>query len=152
MDKEKKEKKEEIIEVTKEEQERFVEEMVFKGGTTYEKTVFNGKLKLRYKTLNGVEQLKVEEAMSNPKGSTALIVHKYSLQLVAHSLLSYADKDLSKMTFDDRLSFVTNQTNSVIDVLIATYNEFQKKLQACTKGDILDQVFFTTPLTDSEPS
>jgi hypothetical protein len=145
-------KKEEIVELTKEEKERFVEELVFKGGTTYEKTVFDGKLTLLYKTLNGNEQLEVEKSMTNPDGSTQTILHNYSLHLVANSLLRYGDTDLSKMTPKERRKFITKQSNSIIDVIIGGFNEFQKKLQACTRGEILDEVFFTAPSTDSEQS
>jgi len=144
--------KEEIIELTKEEKERFVEDLVLTGGTTYEKTVFNDKLKLKFRTLSGNEQLEIEQELTNPDSSTAYILHNYSLHLISYSLLTYGDKDISKMNAKERLEFVKALSNPMIDILIGTYNEFQKKIQACTKGEVLDEVFFTTPSIDSEPN
>ena len=141
--------KEEIVTLTEEEKNRFIEDLVFNKVTTYSKSLLDGKLNIKYKSLSAGEQIEIEEKIPGIKGSPSKVMHTYTLWLLAYSLVQYNDTDLSKLSIKDRFTFLNNEGGTITDILSTTYNEFQKKLQAVSKGAIIED-FLESPSTSSE--
>jgi hypothetical protein len=144
---ENKNKKEIVVNISEEEKIKFIEDLVFKGETTYDKSYFDGKLKVTYKSISGKEQLEVEEKMPTIKGSPAKIMHTYSMWLISYSILKINSEDFSQLSPQDRFDKISEKSNTLIDILLDGHNEFHKKLQAVTKGEVVDEVFFETTST-----
>jgi len=139
--------KKKIIEVTQEEKDRLIEDLVFKGQATYGKDLLQGKLKVMFKSLRTEDQLELEQMMPSIDGSTAYVMHVYSLRLIAMAIIYYNDKDLREWPFEKKEAFLKTLPGVVQDSLIACYNEFQEKLQAVSRGSELDKSFFDIPST-----
>ena len=149
-DTEKTNKKEQVVELTAEEKTRFVEDLVFKGYAVYEKSFFDGKLTVKYKSITGEDQLDVESKLTSLSGSNAKLMHTYSILLLSKSILKINDDDLSSMSDGDKFELISKKSNTLIDLMVSGHNEFHKKLQACTKGEVIDEVFFEVTSTSSE--
>jgi hypothetical protein len=135
------------VQVSQEEKKKFLEDLVFKGTTTYKKEFFDGKLVVEYRSLTGQDQLEIEAKLPTVKGSPAKVMHTYSIWLLSYSLIKYGDTDLTQLEREQRFDFIARKSNSLIDLLSAGHNEFHKKLQACISGEVVDEVFFETPST-----
>ncbi len=140
-------KTEKIVDVTPEEKDRFIEDLVFKGQATYGKSVLNGKLKILFKSLRTGDQMEIERIMPTVDGSATYVMHVYSVKLVAVSLQHYNDTDMTEWHVDQKEKFIKELPNTIQDVLINTYNEFQDKLHAVSVGTELDKSFFEIPPT-----
>ena len=99
--------------------------------------------------LRTLRHLEIEEKIPGIKGSPSKVMHTYTLWLLAYSLVQYNDTDLSKLSIKDRFTFLNNEGGTITDILSTTYNEFQKKLQAVSKGAIIED-FLESPSTSSE--
>ena len=135
------------VEVPKKEKEKFLEDLVFKGYTTYGKKIFDGKVEVLFKSLTAKEQLDIEDKIPSMKGSAAKVMHFYSLLLISYSLIKYGDTNLKDKSYEEKLEFVENLPSVVLDKLVFIYNEFIKKVQAVTNGEVIEEVFFETEPT-----
>jgi hypothetical protein len=150
ISKEENKKNKEIIEISKEEKEKFLEDLLFKGYTTYEKTILDGKLKIKFKSLSGQQQLEIDRQLSKTKVPAAEFLHNYSILLLTHTLIQYADINLEEKEFEERNKFISSKPALLIDLLTKTNREFHKKLEAILKGDTIEEVFFENPSTSLE--
>jgi len=136
------------IKVSVEEKTKFVEDLVFNGYTTTEHSLYDGKLKVIFKSLTVKQQLDLEKNLYSSKNmSAAAIMHTVSTRLLAQSIVQYGDKNLSDLSMEERISFISDLPSVVADKLIKFYNEFTLKLKAVIDGEVIDEVFFETEST-----
>jgi len=147
---EKEKNKNEVIEVSKEEREKFLEDLVFKGCAFYEKTLLDGKLKIKLKTLSGEEQLEIDEKISDIEGTPAQVMHLYSILFLSYALVRYNDIDLEKLSKEERVSFLKSKPTAIIDKVSEELFEFNKKIKASVSGDKVEETFFETTPTSLE--
>jgi hypothetical protein len=136
------------IKVNAEEKAKFIEDLVFNGYTTAEHSLYDGKLKVIFKSLTVKQQLDLEKNLYSSKNmSAAAIMHTVSTSLLAQSIVQYGDKNLSDLSLEERISFISGLPSVVADKLIKFYNEFTLKLKAVIDGEVIDEVFFETEST-----
>lgn len=140
-------KKEEIINVSTAERDKFLEELVFNGFATYEASILDGKVKVGYKSLSGSDQLALDGKVADLRSSPVEVMHTHTVWLLTYTLTSYGAKDLSSLSEEERFKFIKDKSSVIIDLLSDQHNIFHKKLQASIAGDIIDEVFLESPST-----
>ena len=120
----------------------FLEQVFENGSATKDVELASGKIKVTLQNLSAKDQLKIEDSMSEITGSSAFVLHTYSLML-----LSYTVKKYNKNSFNsikDAKDFLENQPSFVLDKLTKEHSEFEKELGEAITGEEIEKTFFET--------
>ena len=103
----------------------------------------DGKIKATLRTLPVGDQLAIEEAMGDLKDKSQLyILHKYSLLILARSLLEYNGKKFNVSTPKETYEFIETLPTVIVDILTKYRENFQTEvLKIITPGE-LENYFF----------
>lgn len=110
--------------------ENILEQLILNGFAKKDFETFDGKLKYSLKTLNGGEQLEIEDSMADIKGTPAFIVHNFNLRMLAYSLISYQDKQFEKISPEKKFEFVKVLDTAILDSMSNNMKDFY---QECKK-------------------
>ena len=125
-----------------------LEDLFFNGQATREISLLDGKLVAVVKNLAARDQLTIENSLSTLKGSTAYVLHTYSINLLSNTLIKYG-----KQNFKDSVearTFLEGLPGAVIDYLVKKQTEFEKEIAELYTGEEIDKVFFGTASTEAE--
>ena len=125
---------------------KLMEDLFFNGFATLEIVLLDGKVTATLKNLAAKDQLAIENSLSELKGSTAFVLHSYSMQLLSKTLIGY-----NKQEFKDSVEargFLENLPGAVIDYLVKKQTEFEKEIAELYTGEEIDKVFFGTASTE----
>jgi len=140
-------KKEEKIEVSIKERDKFLEELVFNDIATYASSILDGKVEVKFKSLSGDNQLSLDSKVGNIKASPVEVMHIHTIWLLTYTLTAFGPKDLSTLSEEERYNFIKAKSGVIIDLLSDEHNIFHKKLQASIAGDVIEEVFLESPST-----
>lgn len=131
---------------------KLLEDLFFKGYAVREITLLDGKITATLRSLSAKKQLIIERELATLKGSTAFVLHTYSLSLLSHTIIKYGEQ-----TFKDSveaLSCLEGLPGAVIDFLVKKQTDFEKDIAKLYTGEEIDSAFFATASTerDSQPS
>ena len=140
-------KKEERIEVSIKEREKFLEELVFNEVATYTSSILDGRVEVKFKSLSGDNQLSLDGKVANINGSPVEVMHTHTIWLLTYTLTGFGPKDLSVLSEKERFDFIKAKSSIVVDLLSDEHNIFHKKLQASIAGDVIEEVFLESPPT-----
>jgi hypothetical protein len=111
---------------------KHLENLIFTFTTNYEFKLF-GKVDVALSTLNNQDQLLVEAEMKDIKGTPAFVVHTYQVKILTHTLKQYADTKF--ISAGQVQTFITKMPSTVLDIILAHQNEFEKVLLDAAKGE-----------------
>jgi len=120
----------------------FLEQVFENGYATKEVELANGKIKVSLQNLSAKDQLIIEDSMSDVTGSSAFVLHTYSLMLLSFTVKKY-NKHSFKST-DEAKDFLENQPSFVLDKLTKEHSEFEKELGEAITGEEIEKTFFET--------
>ncbi|MBC8409969.1 MAG: hypothetical protein H8E12_14790 [Rhodobacteraceae bacterium] len=124
------------------------EQLFDKGYAETEETLLDGKVTARLRNISALRQLKLEEEMSKIEGSTAFILHTYSVKLLEMTLIEYKGKQLAGIA--DARKLIETLPGAVVDYLIKKQSAFEKDVAKAFTGEEIEETFFETPSTDSD--
>ncbi len=126
-----------------------LEQLVFNGTAEKEFEILDGKVKFKLKTLTGKDQMEVESVMkSDENNSPAYVVHKYSLEMLSRSLVSYGDADFSDKNTEDIIKFLLTLSTSILDAMLEIHNNFLKECKKIVSPENITNLS-ETPSTDT---
>lgn len=130
-----------------------LEQLFDKGFAEKDITLAGGKLTAVVKNLSASQQMEIENTLSTLEGkSSAFVLHQYSLEILAKTLVKYQGKLVESETSAKTL--LGALPTAIVDSLIKEQNQFEKEILALINPDSVDKTFFETGSTqeDSEPS
>ena len=77
----------------KEEKKRLMEDLFFNGYANLKISLLDGKISATVRNLAAKDQLAIENSLSELKGSTAFVLHTYSMNLLSKTLVSYGKQE-----------------------------------------------------------
>ncbi len=108
--------------------------------------LLDGRVKATLRSLSAKDQIEIEGSLGSLKGSTAFVLHTYSLKLLSHTVVTYG-----KETFKDSveaLKFLETLPGAVIDYLVKQQTALEKEIAKLYTGKDIDEVFFETASTE----
>ena len=130
------------------EKKQLLEDLFFNGFAMRKIELLDGKVTATLKNLAAKDQLAIENSLSTLKGSTAYVLHSYSINLLSKTLTQYG-----KQQFKDSVEardFLDKLPGAVIDYLVKKQTEFEKEIAELYTGEEIDKVFFGTASTEPE--
>lgn len=122
---------------SKEELLAIFDELVFSDYYEEDVPLREGKLKVRFRSRSASDTVAISRDIDGKSFTliTTLQEHRALLNL-GYSLVSYAGKDLTKVSPEDRISFVKAKPAAVIGLLSEALNKFDAKVDAaCQEGE-----------------
>lgn len=136
-----------IPKITKEQADKFMEQIVYENFATKVIEVVEGKLNVTIRTLTAKDQLEIEQLVPKVEGTPAYQLHKYAIYLLAKALLRYGDKNLKPMNWEEKENFIEQLPTAILDRLVLEQQDFSKQVNALLSPDKLEETFFATPST-----
>ena len=130
------------------EKKQLLEDLFFNGYATRNIDLLDGKVKAVIRNLAAKDQLAIENSLGTLKGSTAYVLHSYSINLLSKTLAQYG-KNKFKDSVEAR-DFLDKLPGAVIDYLVKKQTEFEKEIAELYTGEEIDKVFFGTASTEVE--
>lgn len=130
------------------EKKKLLEDLFFNGFATRHIELLNGKVTATIKNLSAKDQLAIENSLSTLKGSTAYVLHSYSINLLSSTLIQYG-KNKFKDSVEAR-AFLDTLPGAVIDYIVKKQTEFEKEIAELYTGEEIDKIFFGTASTETE--
>jgi hypothetical protein len=127
---------------------KLLEDLFFNGYATREIKLLDGKISAVVRNLAAKDQLAIENSLSTLTGSTAYVLHTYSINLLSNTLVSYG-----KSNFKDSVearTYLEKLPGAVIDYIVKKQTEFEKEIAELYTGEEIDKVFFGTASTEDE--
>lgn len=128
------------------EKKDILDALFFNGKAFREFTILDGKITVEISNIITGDQLELEESMGELKGSTAFVLHTYSMNLLSKTLKKYGDKSFSSS--EQAKDFLLSLPGSVVDFLVKKQTEFEKDIAKLYTGEDVDKNFFTTASPD----
>ena len=125
-----------------------MEDLFFNGFAVHKIDLLDGKVTATLRNLAAKDQLAIENSLSELKGSTAFVLHSYSMNLLSKTLKSYGKQEF-KYSVEAR-GFLENLPGAVIDYLVKAQTMFEKEIAEVYTGEEIDKVFFGTASTEDE--
>jgi hypothetical protein len=125
-----------------------MEDLFFNGYAQYKISLLNGKVIATVRNLAAKDQLAIENSLSELKGSTAFVLHTYSINLLSKTLLSYGKQEFKDSV--EARGFLENLPGAVIDYIVKQQTMFEKEIAEIYTGEEIDKVFFGTASTEDE--
>ncbi len=119
------------LNLTEEQLNHHLEELVFKFDTEYSFNIF-GKTPVIIAILNNTSQLEVEDEMKDVVGSTSYIVHHYQLKILSRTLRQYNETKFNSPA--EVIEFVKILPSTVLDTIISHQNAFEKAIMDAAKS------------------
>jgi len=122
------------------------EQLFDKGYAEVSVQLLEGKVSCRLRNLSASNQLELEKFMSDVEGSTAYILHTYSIELLSRTLKKY-----NKTSFESpeqAKNLLDTLPGIVIDFLVKEQNKFEKSVAKAYTGEEIEDNFFENPSTD----
>jgi hypothetical protein len=119
-----------------------------------EQNLFEGKKKVKFRTLTADAQMAVEEIMTNlpEKTSRMLMVHTYAVQVLARSLVKYGDKTFDPDLPEETLKFIKKLPSQIVDILNKLGEEFRTEVLKISAPKELEKYFFPMTSSGAEPN
>jgi len=133
------------IKVSIKETERILDQIFADGFATIEFEIVPNKFKVVVRSLSAAQQLQIEEYMNSVEGSSAFVLHTYTIQVLMYTLLAYGDKK-----FEDPIeveTFINDQPSIILDKLIKIQNSFEQQLKHVLQFEKINDHFFEMPST-----
>ena len=130
------------------EKQKLMEDLFFNGFATLKIDLLDGKLSAVVRNLAAKDQLAIENSLSELKGSTAFVLHSYSMNLLSKTLKSYGKQEFKDSV--EARGFLENLPGAVIDHLVKKQTMFEKQIAEVYTGEEIDQAFFGTASTEDE--
>ena len=126
----------------KNEKKDILDSLFFNGRASRKFSILNDKIAIEIDNIITGDQLELESSMGELKGSTAFILHTYSMNLLSKTLRKYGDKSFSSPT--QAKEFLLTLPGSVVDFLVKKQTEFEKDIAKLYTGEEVEKNFFTT--------
>ena len=136
------------VKVTDEQKNKILEELFTNGYTTIDFEVIPGKVSVTLKSLSAADQMTVERFMSDLQGSTTFILHAYTIEVLACTMLKYGDSEFKQVA--DAKQFLEKLPSIVLDKLIKIQNSFEQQLRSVLQFEEINNYFFETPSTQKK--
>ena len=117
--------------------------------------ILGGKAEVTFVSMQGGEQMMVENLMKDIQGTPAYVVHQYSIKLASQVMKSYhvIGKDaLIFKTPAEAEAFLVKFPVSIIDTIIQSQGAFEKELAEIAKAEDLEANFSPTPSEEQKQS
>ena len=133
--------------VAKEETEHILDQLFDSGFTTTSIDILPGKAIATLRNLSAKDQLDIEKKISKIDGSTAYILHHYSLELLAKTVVEYSD---CRFTTDiEAYEYLEKLPSIVLDKLVKAQNSFEHRIRKSLQIEETENHFFETPSTQN---
>jgi|APSaa5957512535_1039671.scaffolds.fasta_scaffold33655_3 hypothetical protein len=134
--------------VTDNEITHILDELFEQGFTSKEVEVLPGKSNAIVRNLSASAQLDIEKQTSNLTGSTAYVVHTYSLALLSNTVIKYGD--VKFQSADEANMHLKELPSIVLDKLVKAQNNFEHQIRKAIQIEETEKHFFETPSTPDE--
>ena len=131
------------IKVTPKESERILNEIFENNYAVIEFDLIPGKTKATLRNLSASDQIQVENYMSTIEGSAAFVLHTYTVQVLAYTLLKYGDKEFTNTAEIEK--FLADKPSIVLDKLIKIQNAFEQQIKAVLQFEKINDHFLEIP-------
>jgi hypothetical protein len=128
--------------------QKLMEDLFFNGFATHKIVLLDGKISATVRNLAAKDQLAIENSLSELKGSTAFVLHSYSMNLLSKTLKSYGKQEFKDSV--EARGFLENLPGAVIDYLVKHQTMLEKEIAEVYTGEEIDKVFFGTASTEDE--
>ncbi|MBC8437179.1 hypothetical protein H8D85_02530 [bacterium] len=126
-----------------------ISEQLFENGYAIKEVLLlDGKIAAVLRNLSAKDQLSLERYMSAVEGSTAFILHTYSVRLLSRTLIEYNEKKIPSQ--EKALSVIDTLPGAVVDYLVKAQHSFEKETAKVFTGEDIKDTFFETASTDSD--
>ena len=133
--------------VTKDEISHILDQLFDQGFTTTLVDILPGKASAKLRNLSAKDQLDIEKKVSKIDGSTAYILHHYSLELLAKTVVEYSDRHFT--TDGEAYEYLEKLPSIVLDKLVKAQNSFEHKIRKSLQIEETENHFFETPSTQN---
>jgi|APSaa5957512622_1039677.scaffolds.fasta_scaffold00158_19 hypothetical protein len=127
---------------------KYLEQIVDIGYATETFEFLGGKATYTLRSISADIQLEVEHYMKSVDGGTAIVLHTYSIELLARLLEKY--NNVAADDVDKNRLLLGNQPTSLIDSLVEKWQEFEKLVAKEVTGEEIENTFFETASTSSD--
>ncbi len=125
-----------------------LEDLFFNGFATKDISLLDGKINVVIRSLAAKDQLVIEQGLSTLKGSTAYVLHTYSLNLLSHTIIKYGKEEFKDSV--EALKYIETLPGAVIDYLVKAQTGFEKEIAKLYTGEEIDAAFFETASTERD--
>ena len=125
-----------------------LEDLFFQGYATKEVSLLDGKITAVIRSLSAKNQLLIEKSLATLKGSTAYVLHTYSLKLLSHTIIQYGKEEFKDSV--EAKKCLEKLPGAVIDYLVKQQTQFEREIAKLYTGQEIDEVFFETASTEHE--
>ena len=125
---------------------KLLEDLFFNGYATCDVELLDKKIVATIRSLSAKDQLTIENSLSTLKGSTAFVLHTYSLKLLSYTLTKYGKEEFKNPV--EALKFLETLPGIVIDYLVKQQTQLEKTIAKVYTGQEIDAAFFGTASTE----
>ena len=130
-----------------EEEKQILDDLMYKGSTTKNIELYNGKLNVVIRNLSVQNKLDVEASMKDIKGVPAYMMHVYALKMLGHVVVKYGDNAMENPESTEK--FLSSLPGATLDILVAKQAEFEKQIKALMNPESIEENFSETGSTET---
>lgn len=118
-------------------------DQLFEKGTVYRDIVIiPKKITAKITSLTTGDQLLLEKRTADVSGSTAYVLHVYTLEVLAYTVKGYGDREFDNN--EDARAFLESLPGQITDKLIKAQNYLERQIRKAVGTDEIEQHFFVT--------
>jgi hypothetical protein len=140
-------KKEKVIKLTDKQKDKILTELFEDGITTIEIDIIPGKKSVTLKNLITENQLHLDTFLSKLEGTTAQVLHKYTMELLKAAIVSVNTEGVKqKFTKPEQIEdFLKKLPPIAVDKLGKAQHGFEKQIRVALEYEKVDEYFFEDP-------